>query len=174
MAADHHIPIRFLRECFAVDENYVVRWRERPFCHFPSARAGNIWNARYPGRKAGFISRQGYLRVGLKYAGKRGKVLVHRIVWALTHGEWPSEIDHWDGNPLNNDIGNLFEVHHHENAENMAGRRGYYNVDGKWRAHITANGERISLGRYATKAEARAAYLEGKKKYHRYRPVPRF
>ena len=173
MAADHHIPIRFLRECFAVDENYVVRWRDRPRHHFPSERSWHSWNQRYPGREAGSISNQGYRRINLKHADKPYRVLTHRVIWAMAKNRWPTEIDHYDGNKLNNDIGNLREVRHHENGQNRIVRRGFSNMQGKWHAQIRFKGKIISLGSYSTQEDARAAYLAGKRRYHKHRPIPR-
>ena len=51
---------------------------------------------------------------------KRKIYLVHRIIWVLTYGSIDSilEIDHLDGNPLNNDISNLSLKTHKNNSRN--------------------------------------------------------
>lgn len=50
---------------------------------------------------------------------------VHRIIWFLINGEIKDEhvIDHIDGNPFNNKIENLREIHSHENARNAKMRK---------------------------------------------------
>lgn len=55
-------------------------------------------------RSDGSIDRYGYLIIKIK--GRQFKS--HRIAWLLTHGEYPTdEIDHIDGNKLNNRVENL-------------------------------------------------------------------
>ena len=59
------------------------------------------------GAEIGHINSQGYRRV--KIAGQM--YLVHRLIWRLTHGVWPTnEIDHIDGDRLNNRLTNLRDV----------------------------------------------------------------
>ena len=45
-------------------------------------------------------------------------ILYHHAVWAWHHGRFPKQIDHIDGNRLNNRIGNLREVSTAENLYN--------------------------------------------------------
>lgn len=65
-------------------------------------------------RNAGSIQSTGY--ASIVFRGKR--YLVHRVVYALVHGECPCEmqINHIDGNKLNNNIENLELVTASENA----------------------------------------------------------
>ena len=42
----------------------------------------------------------------------------HRIIWVMEYGYWPTEIDHLDGNGLNNCLGNLRDVDRVENNKN--------------------------------------------------------
>lgn len=68
------------------------------------------------------------------YTGVGGYRLgIHRIVWALTYGYIPKELDHIDRDPTNNHISNLREVTHAENCLNReypiasnTGHRGIY------------------------------------------------
>lgn len=104
-----------------------------------NARAGSV---------AGYIT-DGYRRV------KINGVLfsVHRVIWLLVHGVWPTDqIDHIDGNPLNNAIENLREVTNQENNRNRGlsrrNKSGFMGVvyarkTGKWWGHIKVDGRTI-------------------------------
>lgn len=78
------------------------------------------WNSRYANKKAGTISKKksgnAYLRVWL---GDE-KYYAHRIIWILLNGAIPDgmEIDHIDGDGLNNKIENLRLVTAAENRKN--------------------------------------------------------
>jgi hypothetical protein len=181
MAARDNIPISYLRECFDADANFgIVRWRKRPRSHFRTFKGWAMWNARYVGKEAGCLdvwtgpeAKSGRrIRIGLHYGEKRFVLYLHRIVWALIHGRWPQELDHWDGDPTHNRVSNLREVTHAENNQNTKAR-GTSHTRGRWQARIRLNGKLIHLGMYATEDAAHRAYLDGKKKYHLYRPIPR-
>ena len=105
----------------------------------------------------------------------------HRLAWLYMTGSWPShEIDHIDGNPLNNAFANLREATSAENKQNRHGARkdnshGFMGVyvharkaDGsvQWRARIQTNGRSRCLGLYATPEEAQAAYVAAKRQLH--------
>lgn len=60
-----------------------------------------------------------YKCINLKFGGKKINVYLHRAVWAVCYGRWPERtIDHIDGDPTNNRIGNLREVSQSENGCN--------------------------------------------------------
>jgi hypothetical protein len=66
-------------------------------------------------KRASWIRRDGYRLVGVDYH----QLLVHRVIWAMAHGQWPkNEIDHRDGNPSNNLLSNLRPASHRENLRN--------------------------------------------------------
>jgi len=59
------------------------------------------------GDPAGGVDDEGYWVV---YASSK-YLLAHHVVWLLTHRKWPTtQLDHIDGNTLNNNIDNLREV----------------------------------------------------------------
>jgi len=98
---------------------------------------------------------------------KRKRVQLHRAVFAVVHGRWPTaQIDHIDGDPTNNRIENLREVSALENQRNMKryvnNTSGYTGVrrtaSGKWQALITDNGRRLHLGVFEDVEDAAAAY----------------
>ena len=76
------------------------------------------------------------------------------------------QIDHIDGNKLNNCLSNLRCVNHQQNQWNQTKAKGYYEHGNKFRAQIKLNGKKINLGTYETKDEARTAYLNAKLIYH--------
>lgn len=105
----------------------------------------------------------GYCRV--KFKGR--KVQYHRIIWILLNGDIPvgMEVDHIDGDRLNNDINNLRLVSHRENSQNRVEHRNgklvgcYYNKrDRKWYAKIQVNGKQKHLGYFPTEQEAHDIY----------------
>lgn len=129
------------------------------------------WNSRWSDVPAGRISMCGYSQIsiyGTRYPA-------HRIIWAMNYGAWPTdEIDHIDGDRLNNRLENLRNVSRTENARNMALR-----VDStsgatgvcwdknrtKWTAQIRINGIRINLGRFALFEDALAARKSAEKAF---------
>ena len=88
----------------------------------------------------------------------------HRIAWLLHYGEWPAhEIDHIDGNPLNNKLSNLRDVSHAENKKNIrlhknnaSGIHGVWwsKYTNAWKPYINAGGSRTYLGSFRDFFEA--------------------
>lgn len=97
----------------------------------------------------------GYLRE--MYEGR--KEYTHRIVWFNHYGYWPKEVDHIDGNKLNNDISNLRDVSHSVNMRNVKSIKGYHKCGDRWRAQYSKDNKVYHIGLYDTEEEARAAYL---------------
>ncbi len=93
-----------------------------------------------------------------------GIILLHRFLMNPPDG---LEVDHIDGDGLNNRRANLRIVRHCDNQKNQllssANTSGYKGVTfdkqtGKWRAQIKHNGRRQPLGRFAVKEDAARAY----------------
>ncbi len=103
--------------------------------------------------------------------GKRGRTIrMHRLVMNAPEG---MEIDHINGDGLDNRKSNLRCCTHAENIHNAKMRKdntsGYFGVkrNGKnWCAVIHINMKKINLGTYKTKEEAAVAYNEAAYKYH--------
>ncbi len=96
-----------------------------------------------------------------------GYYLCHRLAWLYMTGAWPEfEIDHIDGDGLNNRFANLRVATHGENMRNArlrsdstSGRKGVQPTRaGRWTARIRCDGKLIYLGTFNTVDEAHSAY----------------
>lgn len=145
---------------------------------------GKIYNkvTRAPLAKAGFEaghyyrpnSRSKLIHRRVMIKGKFYKV--HRVIWLMVYGKWPSEqIDHIDGNGLNNVLSNLREATAAQNLRNSSirknnrcGFKGVYFDRKKKRflAGITVNYKRKTLGSFKTAEEAHEAYCKAASVYH--------
>jgi hypothetical protein len=105
----------------------------------------------------------------------RHKILVHRLAWMYVYGKWPrNDIDHINGNPLDNRIENLRDVTELGNNQNLrrpkkgniSGFLGVAPNHSRWLAKITVSGKQIYLGTYNTPEEAHQAYLAAKRVLH--------
>ncbi len=123
-----------------------------------------------PGDTTGSDNGNGYLIIWID--GQRYRA--HRLAWLYHYGQWPvADIDHVNGDPTDNRIENLRECTDRENSRNrgpwkrnQSGLKGVHAQNGKWRAQITADGEKIDLGTFSSREEAHAAYREAARKYH--------
>lgn len=99
--------------------------------------------------------------------------LAHRIAWFLHYGEWPNgQIDHVNGNGLDNRIVNLRCVSGKENIRNCrlsknntSGVNGVWVQGGRFVAEIMVNRKKISLGSYKNIDEAKEARRKAEIKY---------
>lgn len=166
------LSIKQLREALSYDpETGVIFWKYRPLEHFDSVAGMNRSNGRFAGKAAGSPQNAGYLHVCLW--GKN--YLVHRVLWALHYGAWPSEnIDHINGNRSDNRLVNLREVSKKENHRNMkmpstnkSGFMGVHwsNQKRSWVAQIRVDAKTIYIGRYHILEEAIAARKKAEVEY---------
>jgi len=95
----------------------------------------------------------------------------HRIIWNLHYGEIPEnmEIDHIDGNPLNNKIENLRLCNRQQNCFNTKSKRtstskykgvSFSNREKCWKAQIQLDGKNYHIGNFKSEYEAHLAYSE--------------
>lgn len=90
------------------------------------------------------------------------KYLSHRIAWLLNYREWPeNQIDHIDGDGMNNRIENLREADHLINrknvkatARNTSGVAGVSKRGDRWEVYGTDNKKSYYLGRYRSFSDA--------------------
>lgn len=150
----------------------LFTWRER--------RGDHGWSRKNAGKQAGAISAHGkkdnvihYIRI--RVFGQ--DFYAHRLAWLFVHGEWPaqSEIDHINGDTLDNRIANLRLASRADNGHNQGLRRNNKSgVKGvtwdaqrcRWYASITIDGKSKSLGRHEEFADAVAARRAAEEEYH--------
>lgn len=136
--------------------------RRRPRHHFKSDRACNAWNARHAYRECTATTKKNpsntrYYILGIDHVRHQ----LHRVIWTMMTGEIPEQIDHIDGNGLNNAFSNLRNVSSHENRRNMRRQNGrdlptgvFLAANGRFHAAVCVNNKKIHLGCFSTAAEA--------------------
>jgi len=136
-----------------------LRWRKREVSWFKDGSQSKEHNAAiWNGKKANNVAFKTELPTGHMYASiDRKKYLAHRVIWKMAYGFDPGVIDHIDGNPRNNKLGNLRSVTQFENGKNARIRKN--NTSGmmgvrwdvrlcKWTAVVSVNYKTIHLGLY--------------------------
>lgn len=119
-------------------------------------------------------ARSSHLVYALSDQGIPGKkaVRMHRLIMDAPDG---IEVDHVDGDALNNRRGNLRLATRAQNAQNCrrpknntSGYKGVYlhKASGKWLAQISANRKRVYVGCFDTAELAYAAYLRAAEQLH--------
>ena len=154
-------------------------WLERP----PSAFVGSAkataemqarrWNTRNSGKEAfTFVNAQGYMRGGIFGVLH----LAHRVIWAIEHGSWPpNQIDHINGDGLDNRLANLRAATSSENcmnrkppSTNTSGVKGvsWHRAHGVWHARIKVSGKNKHIGYFADLHLAAEAYAAASNEIH--------
>ena len=135
-------------------------------------RAGRGGKTVQAGSVAGTRNSEGYLQTSID-----GRLcLVHRVVWAYMHGEWPQgQIDHIDGDRSNNRLLNLRDVSPRVNSQNQrqpqgktaSGFLGVSRCGRRWKAVIRSeDGKDMHLGVRDTPEEAHGLYVAAKREIH--------
>jgi hypothetical protein len=94
----------------------------------------------------------------------------HHFAWYMVYGNVDfDELDHYNRVRDDNRITNLRISDRNQQNQNRSEVKGYnwHKLIKKWQAQIQVNGKKISLGYFNTEDEARNAYLEAKKIYHK-------
>lgn len=116
------------------------------------------------------LQSRGYAARNIKRARVRTYVLMHRVILSVPSG---LDVDHINGDPLDDRRSNLRICTHAENMKNRAGIR-RYTLKGVTRrtghksfyAEIIANGIKIHLGAFPTEEAAARAYDQAAVEYH--------
>lgn len=135
-------------------DGYLIRKKNKK----PCGQHGNAGN--------------GYVQVKV---GKK-RLYAHRVIYAINHGNMPEgDIDHINGNCMDNRIENLRKVSKSENQHNhrmpknnASGSIGviWHTRDQKWMAQIRVNNRMIHLGYFTDFEKAVQARKTAKMKYH--------
>lgn len=119
--------------------------------------------AKHAGKKAGCEYRHRNTKY-IRITADGVRCYAHQIAWLLCWEEWPKgQIDHRDGNGLNNRISNLRDVSGSLNQRNMVFRKSklhpgvYRNPSGTFSVKIGDQGKQIHIGTFNTPEEAVAA-----------------
>lgn len=160
MGKDPEVSSSDLLRIFNYREDGEILWSERP-----SATASVVIGS-VAGAVFGKVKKYKTVRV----FGK--KTFVHRVVWAMHNGAWPTDdVDHIDGDGLNNRIENLRLATRSQNCMNrkvrsdnasgLKGARKRKNRDGSdaWISCITLGGITKHLGRFRSAEDAHLAYM---------------
>jgi hypothetical protein len=115
----------------------------------------------------------GYLCVSITYEGKVQQFMSHRIIWKMYYRQDldQQEIDHIDGNCMNNSIRNLRIASPTENQHNRHykgfKRNSSYKTKhcsaGGWEVSICNHGKQKYVGTYSCPLLARFAYTDAKR-----------
>jgi len=165
-----------LKEILHYDpETGIFTWKERPSSMFNMDRICKSWNSRYSKTAAGTIQEcyTGKKYIDIRIFSKHN--YAHRLAYLYMIGEYPeNQIDHINGNGLDNRWKNIRPVTAAENNKNM--RLGVRNTSGvlgvtwckaydKWRVQIRANGVTTHVGYFDNIDDAISARKEADKLY---------
>ena len=116
------------------------------------------------GDRAGSLTEDGYWKVMIS----RKKYYAHRLIWLIIHGVFPmGQIDHINGDKLDNKIKNLRDSTIGQNQANKFKRSGcssqykgvyFVKESNKWSSYISFKRKRTYLGTFDSEKEAALCY----------------
>ena len=143
------------------------RWKTRP----GEARGVKIFNTRYAGKLAGTLKKRGSGLIHRVIYTGRLNFFEHRLVWLYHYVELPkTDLDHLNGDGLDNRINNLRAVTGGENLKNLAlsknntsGHTGvvWHKRDGRYMVQVSKGGKCL-FGGYFAKEDLHLAVAKAK------------
>lgn len=131
------------------------------------AETGKIFGVK--GKEIKSKDTRGYNILTLYPIGKvKLQLKSHHFAWYMIYGNVDfDELDHIDGNTLNNKISNLRIATRQLQNRNKQSTKGYFfdKSRNKWLSRIFIDRKPIYLGRFDTEEEAKQAYLNSKDTY---------
>ncbi|MDE5458238.1 hypothetical protein GWE18_36620 [Bradyrhizobium sp. CSA112] len=96
------VSVEVLQRLFRCDaKRGLLFWRRRAVDHYRIV----AWNKRFAGKQAGNDNGLGHLQIAFAIDGVKYYSTVHRVIWALSHGHWPTDdLDHRHGERSHNAI----------------------------------------------------------------------
>lgn len=149
-----------LNELFEYREGHLY-WKIKP-SNRVKVKVGDL---------AGHKNAQNYMVVTIH--GRRYRN--HRVIFFMHHGYLPNEIDHIDGNTLNNKIQNLREATRSQNMANkkrysssVSGVKGvsWHKASKKWYVQVSSNKKHMFQGLFNDLELAELVAIEARNKYH--------
>lgn len=158
---------QYLKEALIYNsDNGILIWNpNRPKTHFKKDSIWKCFISKYANKEAGTLLKSKQKSTKYKLISLNGKgYLAHRLIWLYLYNSFPKhEIDHIDGNGLNNRITNLRDVPLKENQKNkkleVRNKSGicgvsWHSASNMWRATIKIEGKCIHLGTFKNIKEA--------------------
>lgn len=152
----------------------IFTWKPRSIKWFSSVRMMNSWNSRCSNKKCGSIIKpdgKNYLRINFY----QQSFYAHRLAFLYMTGKFPEDqVDHEDGDGLNNKWSNLRSVDNQENSKNHRKQSnnssGYVGVglysNGKYTASIYVDKKKKHLGYFHSLDSAIKVRKEAELKYN--------
>lgn len=162
---DHQLTAQMLKVYLHYNPETGVFTRIQTYCN--RVKAGSV---------AGSTARSKN-GVSIKLFGKSYRA--HRLAWLYMTGAWPDrDIDHKNGDPMDNRFSNLRDVSRSINAGNSRRHRrrkhalpmGVTRNSNKskcYSAAISVNGHKTHIGVFESSMDAHKAYMEAKRELHR-------
>lgn len=118
-----------------------------------------------------YLTDRGYIRRSATVKESRSFVLLHHFLWSISGRSPVAQIDHINGNPLDNRLENLRSATTLLNNKNVRIKRKrqqgepqgvYLRKSGRYRVQVSHLNRRHDLGTYDTAEEASAVYQNAK------------
>lgn len=156
--------IDYLRECFNLTKDGRLIWKQRPNHHFKNVKARASFT-KWVGTEAGSSSTNASGTTYLSVEINQQRYAVHRIVYYMHTGDDPLgyDIDHRDGNGINNKPKNLKKATRSGNLRNVRLKSNNTSgICGVQKSKLTkgrwiARAEKVHIGTFGTKDAAIAA-----------------